>query len=198
MSTEIQDGAGTGNRATVDGKNRLHVGSVVRTERNAAIDRGEAFLFGSTVITFTDDVSTPMVYIKNTSTRDLVISNIFNSIGSTTGGTGDAYFTVWKNADATSGIVTTATSCPVSNMNIGSSIEFEGSAFIGATGETFTGAGGIHTTIIQEKTIVDVDIPLVIAKGQNVLFSIQPPTGNTSFSVMLAITVYYLDNDLTN
>lgn len=196
MAQQIKDGSGASYYAKVDKKNRIHTGSVNRSERNAAIAEAEAFLFGSTVIDLTNDTSTPVVYIENTSERDLVISNIFLSIGDTTAGTGNGYFTVWKNADDSSGIVTTATPCPVTNMNIKSSQEFEGNAFIGATGETVTGGTGLHTTIIQEKTIVDVDIPLVIAKGQNVYFTVQPPSGNTSFEVMLAITVFYLDSDL--
>ena len=197
---QINDGSGAGNNAKVDSQKRLHTSTVSRTERNGAIAKGDAFLFGSTVIDLTDATNTPVLYIKNTSDKDLEISNIFLSIGDSTGGTGSGYFTVWKNADDTSGIVTTGTPCPVTNMDIGSAEPFVGDAYIGATGETFTGSTGLHTTIMQPSitNIIDVDIPFKLAKGQNLVFSVQPPTGNTSFEVMLAVTVYYLDDELAN
>lgn len=200
MSTQIEDGSGSGKRSKVDANNRLHTATVARKERDAAINKEDAFLFGSTVIGLTNAVSTPLTYIKNTSDKDLIIESVFLSIGDSTGGTGSGYFTVWKNIDETSGIVTTATACPVTNMDIGSAEPFVGDAYIGATGETFTGGTGLHTTILQPSitNVIPIPVPFKIAKGQNLMFSAQAPTGNTSFELMLAITVYYLDNELAD
>lgn len=210
----IEDGKGSGYKASVDLKNRLHAGVTGRSERDAAINDERAFLFGSTVIDYTvapngsglADLANyePVLVIKNTSNRDLVVSNIFVSIGESAGGTGSAYFTVWKNA--TDNLTTPATDifvqasdCPVSNMDVASAEGFEGVAYIGdGSTTTFSGGTAIHTTIIPPSltNIVDVDIPLKISKDQNIFFTLVPPASNTSIEIMLATTVYYVDSEL--
>lgn len=211
--TYIQDGAGGGNSAEVDSKNRVHVGSISRSERDSAIDDQRAFLFGSTVIEYTTapngsglaDLTNyePVVVIKNTSSEDLLVSNIFLSNGASTNGTGSAYFTVWKNADEVASPSTDMfvqqTACPVTNMDVGSSTTFEGVAYIGdGSTTTFTGGTALHTTIIDPTltNIVDIDIPFKIPKGQNLFFTLVPPASNTSMEIMLAITVTYIDGSL--
>lgn len=210
----LEDGAGGGYSAEVDAKKRLHTGTISRSERDSAIDDGRAFLFGSTVINYTTAPSggglgdlanyEPVVVIKNTSDRDLLVNNIFLSNGPSTSGTGSAYFTVWKNA--TDNLTTPATDifvqgndCPVTNMDVGSSTGFEGESYIGdGSTTTFNGGVALHTTIIRPDitNIVDVDIPFKVPKGQNLFFTLVPPSGNTSMEIMLAITVTYIDGSL--
>ena len=209
----IEDGTGSGCFAKVDNKKRQHVGSISRSERNSAITDDRAFLFGSTVIDYTvapngsglADLANyePVVVIKNTSDTDLIVSNIFLSNGASTGGTGSAYFTVWKNIDDDSvtgtDIFQQNSVCPVTNMKIGSSQGFEGEAYIGnGSTTTFSGGVALHTTIIRPDAtnIVDVDIPFEVPKGQNLFFTLVPPASNTSMEIMLAITVYYNDSEL--
>ena len=207
MNVNLKDGAGGGASVRVDSKNRVHSASVARKERDAAIAEGGAFLFGSTVIGYTHAFDgnfgnganyKPIVVIKNTSNRDLVVSNIFASFG-LSDVTGSAYFTVWKNMDDNSQIFTDGNKCPVTNMDIGSPERFEGEAYIGGSASGFTGGTANHTTIVRPdvNNIIDVDIPFSIPKGQNLFFTLVPPTGNTSMEVMLAITAYYLDPELS-
>ena len=214
----IEDGNGSGYKVKVDKSNRLHASVTGRGERDAAINDERAFLFGSTVINYTNaptlsggkpdltDVTNyePVVVIKNTSDKDLVISNIFCSNGKSTSGTGNAFFTVWKSADSTvtspsTDIFVQKTACPVTNMDIGSSQQFEGEAYIGdGSTTTFTSGTALHTTIIEPTitNIIDIDIPFKITRGQNVFFTLVPPASNTSLEIMLAITVYYVDSEL--
>ena len=208
MNVNLKDGAGGGASARVDSKNRVHSAGVARKERDAAISEGGAFLFGSTVIEYTHAFDgdfgnganyKPIVVIKNTSDRELIVSNIFASFG-LSNISDSAYFTVWKNMDDSSQIFTDANACPVTNMDIGSPELFEGEAYIGSSTSGFTGGAANHTTIVRPdvNNIIDVDIPFSIPKGQNLFFTLVPPTGNTSMEVMLAITVYYLDSELSS
>lgn len=214
----LDDGAGGGNSAEVDSKKRLHIGSISRSERDSAIDDQRAFLFGSTVIDYTTaptlsgaypDLTNlanfePILVIKNTSDKDLLVSNIFSSNSDSTGGTGPAYFTVWKNMDDSNtspatDIFVQNNACPVTNMDIGSSQGFEGEAYIGdGSTTTFTGGVALHTTVIQPSitNVIDIDIPFKIPKGQNLFFTLVTPASNTSTQIMLAVTVTYIDSEL--
>ena len=192
----VNDGAGTGSKARVDVAHRLHSGSIVRPERDAAIVKGSAFLAVSSVPTLTNAVNTPVLYIKNGSDDDLMIYNLFLSLGTSTAGVGNAQFKVYKNIEDTSTIVSTATLALVSNMNVGSALSFVGDSYKGVTGQTIVGGVSMHTALPMPETILDIDIAFMIPKGANMAFSVVPPTSNTSMDIMLAVTCYYVDGEM--
>jgi len=114
MPDTIRDGVGHGFLAQVDSKNRLHGYNVVEQEAEW-INRVEKEMYsgswdGGITSTAADDV---IVYLKNTSSKDLIITRIKHRC---TGANGTISF--WVNMDGTpGGVLTTLTPA---NRNAGS------------------------------------------------------------------------------
>jgi len=73
MATIIQDGTGTGDRLRVTPFNRMLVQSVVITEEDDAISRGDGYQIASGPVTFTGANQTAVLYTKNDDDRDFVL-----------------------------------------------------------------------------------------------------------------------------
>jgi len=195
---KIDDGTGGGYQAQVDKLNRMHSATVIRSERDAAIIDARAFIISSAVITLTSAAETPILYFKNNDSRDLYLDVFISNFGTSTGGgTNDIVLRTYANIDDSSTIVSNAVDASIGNANLASSVTFTGVAYKGATGDTIVGGTDVGTFIRKSTSEGDViQTSAVAPKGFNTLFSIEPPTGNTSMDVTITQFVYYIDKDL--
>ncbi len=197
MSFVIENGVGNGSKLRVDLKHRAHTGTVSRAERDAAIDDGRFFISNSTLITLTDDVETPIFYMKTTDDRDLYLDLFDMTVGTSTDGVGDTVIKTYGNASETSTIVTEAKPALVGNAVVGSPEAFDGVVYRGETGDTIVGGQNFNNIILKpDDSRFSIFTSAVLPKGNSALFSVTAPTGNTSMKVSLLFYAYYLDSQL--
>ena len=199
MSATIQDGSGNCNFAKVDSKNRLHSGTVSRTERDAAIADGRMFITNSTLIELTSATETPIYYMKNNDNRKLYL-DIFDITVGTSDSPGDIIVKTHAGIDEdNSTLVTNARPALVGNANLASQETFDGIVYSGQPGDTIVGGAVFNNIIMKENdSRFTVQTSAVLPKGINAAFSVVPPTGNTSMKVSLLFIIYFLDEDLPN
>ena len=65
MPDMIRDGSGKGNLAKVNNNQRLYTRAVTQAEEVLSNENGDAFNINTGIVTLTDSVNTPLLYIKN-------------------------------------------------------------------------------------------------------------------------------------
>ncbi len=199
MPEMIKDGTGTGNLAKVDANNRLHVQSVVVGDASEANLQGDAYNINTGEITLTDANETPVLYLKNNETKDLIVSAIAIGLGPSTGGSGGIpKISVERNPTAGT-IVDNASAVSInSNRNYGSSKTLTSDAYKGATGNTMTN-GTDHLLFYQSAGgRLYATIDEVLPNGKSIGITITPQSGNTSMTVYAAIICHLNDPAGTN
>lgn len=195
MPDIIRDGSGNGNSAKVDSDKRLFTRSVTETEEVHVNEEGDAYNVNTGIITLTNDAETPILYLKNTQTKDLIVSAIAVGFGKTDGTAGDpAVVTVVRNP-TTGTIVDNASVVAVnSNRNYGSPNTLSADAYKGATGNTMTN-GDDHLILFQTLNgRLFAGINEVIPRSTSIGIKIDPQTtSNTSLRVYAALICYIRD-----
>lgn len=195
MSSILQDGAGTGNTAKVDAKNRLWTNSVTKTSVENATDTGTSYNLNTGVINLTSANETAVMYFKNTdASNDIHISAIAIGLGPTTGGSGGIpKITVVRNPTGGT-LLDTPTNIDInSNRNFSATDTITGNAYKGAEGETLTG-GTDHIIIYQVangRLYANIDEKL--ANGASIGVEITPQPSNTSMDVYAALICHTED-----
>jgi len=193
----IQDGTGAGNSASVDNKNRLGISGMTDSSFVTASHEGKGFFIHSGKITLTSANKSMIIYAKNTSDEDIVISRTTIHLGASTGGSGNAEYRVAINPS--SGTVLTGTDgvdyntlIPFNN-NLGkqSSDPFPGTARAGVEGTTAISLFGEVTGLLIAPGIYNLDSTISLPKGASVATLIVPPTGNTNMEVVIDYLVYF-------
>jgi hypothetical protein len=190
----IEDGAGNGKRVRVNGNNRLLANAVTITEDEQATKKGRSYNINTGVITLTDAVDTPIIYVKNNGDDDLHITAIAVGLGPSTGGTGGIpKITVTKNPTAGT-IVDNATAVDIeSNRNYGSALTLVVDAYKGATGNTMTD-GTDHLILFQNASgRLFAAIDEIIPKGSSIGVKVDPQASNTSMDVYAALICHLED-----
>jgi hypothetical protein len=196
MSNILEDGTGTGFKTKVDANNRLHVQSVSVTENDHSNTKGNAYNINSGIITLTNDIDTPVIYLKNNEDLDYHLQNIAVALEFSTGG--DASMTVItlvKNPTAGTLISNANAVDIVSNRNFGSAQEIDVDAYKGATGSTLTDGDDFLIYFLQDDNRLFASTDSVIPKEKSVAVKILPPPGNTSMRVYVAFVGYILDDE---
>ena len=197
MSNSIKSGTGNGNSANVDIKNRLHTGSISRSERDAAIADGRYYIMSTGVVNLSDDVETPIIYIKNSDAiRNVYLDIFISTTGLSASGTGNVYLRSHVQLDSSSTIITEAKPALVGNANTTSQETFNGDVFKGETGDTFVNTIQFVAFVQQPGDPQQNQILAVLPKNGDVCFTFEAPTGNTDMDVSIIITAYYLDTEL--
>lgn len=194
MATTIQDGTGTKLKVRVNSENRLLSQTISESEFDHAVGKGEAYNINTEFITVTGSSEVPLLYIKSTSDRDLVLNAWFIGTDANTGtATRLSLFRIYKNP--TSGtIISSGTDITPVNRNFGSTNEFEGVAKKG--GDGFTVSGYQSTPILyqtqgtQQRNFGTVQ--LVLTKGTSVVVTYQH-YGLTSNDIYTGFQVYSSD-----
>ncbi len=191
MATTIQDGTGTKIKVKINQENRLLTQTISESEFDSAIGKGEAYNINTEFITITGSSEVPLLYIKSTDDRDLVLNAWFIGTDANSGtATRLNLLRVYKNP--TSGtIISSGTDVTPVNRNFGSTNEFNGVAKKGGNG--FTVSGYEPTSVLyqtqgnQQRNFGTVQ--LVLTKGSSVVVTYQQ-YGLTSNDVYTGFQVY--------
>ena len=196
MPDIIRDGSGSGVSAKVDNDLRLHTRSVTETEEVHVNEEGDAYNVNTGIITLTNDDETPVLYLKNNETKDLIISAIAVGFGSTNGTANNpATVTVVRNPTVGTIITSTPTDVDInSNRNYGSPNVLVADAYKGATGDTMTD-GADHLVLFQNLNgRLFASINEVLPRSTSIGIKIDPQTtSNTSLRVYAALICYIRD-----
>jgi len=198
MPDVIKDGTGKGFQARVNTDNELEVKSVQESEALFANKIGDAFNINTGFVVLSNAVDTPVLYLKNTDEKELIIEAValgmFNSANGSA--TADVYATFIRNP--TTGTIITSTPTDVdimSNRNYTSSKTFPGTAYKGATGDTMT--DGDDHILVRSSTNSRgfIGINEVLPQGSSFGVKIKPPTSNTAMTVYVAVICYLHDKE---
>jgi hypothetical protein len=195
MATIIQDGTGTGDRLRVTPFNRMLVQSVVITEEDDAISRGDGYQIASGPVTFTGANQTAVLYTKNDDDRDFVLDRAVLILGSAVGATATADWTVQVLRNPTGGtIIDNAVAAGISNSNHGSANIPTGLNYKGVESDTFTDGTGAPQPIKQSIDRIILPLGRRLPKGTSIGFRVTPPAGTTSATVLI-VTHWWYDED---
>jgi len=160
----------------VDKNFQAHVFAVTETEKNAAVERGQAFNINTGLIALTGTASSAVLYFKNNETplngtSDVVIDSIIigiNTISATI--TEHPIVTIVRNPTGGTIVSDANDASMVSNSNFGSSNTLDDSLIYSATGtgKTLTG-GADHALVLCKEgrsTIPELNIDL--QKGDSI------------------------------
>ena len=195
MATIIQDGTGTGDRLRITPFNRMLVQSVVITEEDDAISRGDGYQIASGPVTFTGANQTAVLYTKNDDDRDFVLDRAVLILGSAVGATATADWTVQVLRNPTGGtIIDNAVAAGISNSNHGSANIPTGLNYKGVESDTFTDGTGAPQPIKQSIDRIILPLGRRLPKGTSIGFRVTPPAGTTSATVLI-VTHWWYDED---
>jgi hypothetical protein len=162
----------------VDSTNRLLTEAVALDIREEAVLLGNSYEIG-TLLTFTVDTQSAILYVKNNGDRTLVIDRFEFSGTASTGGTGDTLLlTLYTGATMTNGTASSAV-----NANFASALTLEADVESG-NGSTSTVSGGtpFGSSYIKFEGQSVFDGPWALPRGSSFVMTAVPPTGNTSLS----------------
>ena len=194
MATTIQDGTGTKLKLKVTNANRALVQSVVITEEDDAITRGEGYQIASGTQSFTGATETGILYIKNNDDRDFVLDRAVLILGSAVGAgsTDDWTFTVLRNPTAGT-TITNESNAGISNSNHGSANTPNVDAYKGSEGDTITDGSGAPQPIKQSIDRIILPLGRRLPKGTTIGFKITPPDRTTSAKALVVTHWWYDD-----
>jgi hypothetical protein len=181
----IEDGKGSGKKASVSDNNHLFVHAYAEEFKEFALVTGDAFNINTGLITVTDDSPSPILYLENTGEGDFVIPQITYSLRDSTGGSGDCIINVYKNITGGT-IVSNETVVEMKHSrNVKLSKTPPGNIYKGGTGYTRIGGEKIISTLTGFPDRIAFEPgDTIIPKAKNICFEIIPPTGNTSMNLM--------------
>ena len=192
MPDMILDGSGNNFRAKVNSSQQLETKAVSISEAVEANRNGDAYNVNTGYITLTNGTDTPVMYLKNNETKNLVVEAIAIGIEVSTGGasTESNRITVIRNPK-TGTIISGATAVDVnSNRNYTNASSLTVDAFKGATGNTMT--DGDNHLLINPGTGPRglFTINEILPTGATIGIKFKPQASNTSVNVYAAIICY--------
>lgn len=192
--TQITDGTGSGHKVKIDGNNRMSAVTVASTETEEATHLGNSYNINSGVITLTNDVDTPVVYLKNNETAEIHITGTAYGMWTSTGGSPtDIQITLIRNPTVGT-IITNANPVAInSNRNYGSAKTLTGDVYVGATGDTMTDGEDHIIFYLNSGSRIAPPIDEIVPKGSSIGIKVKPPAGNTSMQMYAAILLYIED-----
>ena len=195
MATIIQDGTGTGDRLRITPFNRMLAQSVVITEEDDAISRGDGYQIASGLLTFTAPSASAVLYTKNEDDRDFVLDRAVLILGSAVGAgtTDDWTFQVLRNPTSGS-IIDNAVAAGISNSNHGSANIPTGLNYKGVQEDTFVDGAGAPQPIKQSIDRIILPLGRRLPKGTSIGFKLTPPDRTTS-ATAIVVTHWWYDED---
>lgn len=179
----IEGGNNPVNLAHVDDAGRVQTRSVSVTEQQDSSVLGNTFNLNTGQLELTDDVETPIFYIKNDSeTQPIKVSRVFITMLDSTGGVGAVEAKIYYNVR---GDILDAPDLPIFNFNAGSANELGVTTKIGATGVGFSNGASSFGFLFPSdnlRQLTPFDL-LVLPRGSNMLYTVRAPAGNTSVIV---------------
>lgn len=191
MPITIVDGKGSGREAAVNKANQLDVHSESLPESSAATIRGDAYNMNTGLVSMTDAVVTPLMYLKNTQDEPYLLTHFAIGAGIVASATAPINVTMIRNP--TSVDFSTAMS-QNQNRNFGSTKTFTGDVFEGVTDDTVTGGDTIATFFLNANSRLFAGIDFVLTKSDSVCFTIDCNQGSGTVIVYGALIGYYVDD----
>lgn len=196
MGEIIKDGL-TGKSLSINNNNRAKVSSINTPENEEATKIGNSYNINTGIITLSDAVETPLIYVKNNGNESLHIKTVIIGVWTSTGGTGtDGVPKAVFIRNPTTGTIISSTPTDVdivSNRNYGSSQTLTIDAYKGATGDTMT--NGTDHIIVQMgtsgRTVISIDE--VLPKGASFGLKYTPQGSNTNQKVYCALVCHLED-----
>lgn len=198
MST-TRDGQ-TGRGQIVDKSGRAWVDAVDQSEEIDAAGRGECWQASMGNLTFTSANESGLIFLRNDSTRDLVVSGAYFNQSNSTGGVGHLVAKVYRDvatpstagnweADVTQDA---ASSLRVINRNLDKKLTPRLVTVLAATA---------HEEALDGEELFDTfysgyrfPLPLtsiIVPPGASIAFSLTPPAGNTSMTGKCHLVFYF-------
>lgn len=195
MGFQIQDGTGSSRKVKIDSRNRMVVDAI--TEERAvfnSVAEGKTFVLFTEFIDFTGINERGIIYFKNESDQLMLVHHVKIWLG-----TLNQIVKVRMYDDPTGGtLISNAISCDISNINMGSSQDFEGLAYQG-TGGTMTVTGGeimgrhYLGNGNQQMLAMMWNGAMVLPKGSSMAVTVEP-TSATTVSITAEVEVYFEDS----
>ena len=191
MSDFIQDGSGSGSRAKVDAKNRLHSFATVETGGTEAALEGDLYNVNTETINLTSASSSALVYMKNNDSVPWIYNRVFYNAGPSTNGAGDFLAEVVANP-TTGTLISAGTALLPHNLNFSSSKSLSATTLKGAEGSTVTdGVVRVSTIIPAAGTRVLISFDsIILPPGASIAVRITPQTGNTAMNIQVGFNLY--------
>jgi hypothetical protein len=189
----IESGAGQPNRAKVDSDLRLWTRAATESSEIVHTKLGYAFNINTGDITVTNATKVTLLYIKNTGTKDIIISTVIYLTGNSTNGTAATDFLWTAIVNPTAGDIIDNTNAVGMNTNRkpGSSNTLTANAYKGAVGETaVTGGTDLFGTRLASSGRTLVPISIVLSQSQSIAFDFTAKTSNTNCIVQAAVACY--------
>lgn len=194
MSTTIQDGTGTKLKVKVNEDNRLLGQSIIETEFDNAVGKGEAYNINTEFLTATSSVEIPLLYVKNEEDRDLILSAWFIGTDADSGtATRQSLLRVYTNPTGGT-IISAGTDVTPVNRKVGSNNQLQVTAKKGGDGFTFTGNNAtplLYQTQATKSRAFGI-IQVCIQKAGSVVVTYQQ-YGLTSNDIYTGFQVYLSD-----
>ena len=182
---------------STEGRGQI-VAVTVTEEQQANVD-GNAYNINTGVITLTNAADTPVLYVKNNETNDMIVSAIAVGFGASDGTAGDPNtITIIRNPKTGTIITDTPTDVDMNqNRNYGSPNTLTNVlAYKGATGDTMTDGEDIIKIFQTESGRAFAALNEVLPKGTSIGVKIEPPDSNTSEKCYAALVVHLRNPNL--
>ena len=193
----IQDGAGKGNNAKVDGNQRLRTQSITESEEQHAAELGQAYNVNTGDVTLNDATNSALLYFKNDEDQDVIVEAIAVGLR----GNGNAFDANEQNTvtlrrnDTAGTIISGASNADMNqNRNFGSSKALKSTtlAYKGATGNTSTGGNDIAQFYMGGNSRLFATINFVVPKGSSLSIMVEPNVA-TSCTGYAALVLHVKD-----
>lgn len=170
----IQDGTGTGYFARVDNENRLDVRAVSDSTIIHESGQGNAWNINTQNVSVSSAGENALLYFKNNSSLDAVVTSLFIGIGTGTGtATDNALIRAYANPTGGT-LISGGGAVTVVNRRIGSGRTFNYTVLSGSSGSTITGQAATPV-LYQTQTAssrVAGDVNLTLPKGQAIALTV--------------------------
>jgi len=190
----IEDGAGRGFTARVNSENRLYTFADSVPSGAVAASRGKMWGISTGDLTFTNDGTSAIAWLRYSGLEKLVVSRFTFTTGASDGA-GNTSYKFIKNP-TTGTIVDNAIVANTTNRNFsGTSSSLAGVQYSGAQGYTFTNGDEIADLNRESAGVFILDTnetPYILENGNSFGITVTPPAGNTSQTNRLFIVVYEL------
>jgi len=188
----INDSTGSNIGAKVNTKNQLVGMNVSLDIESYYSEHGHSYNINTRAITLTSANESQLLYIENTGANPIVIKSLFYLIGTSTGGSGDMYISVYRNPTAGTIIDSTPTTLDHFNRNFGSPNTLTANIYKGGEGETVTTSDGVAIESIftgPSRAAISVGA-IIIPRGSSISVSCTPQSGNSNMDIEIAASLY--------
>lgn len=189
MGHEIKDATGAAYGAKVSKNNRFYTNALTATEGEHATEDGRSYNLNTGPIILTDDVETPVMYVKNNETERIHISAIAIGLNTALAADADDIVKIRITKNPTGGtIFSEEVDIDInSNRDFDSSNDLSVNAYKGSTGKTMTGDANHILIFSPDFNRIFAPIDESLPKGSSIGITIEPPANNTGLEVYSAL-----------